>query len=974
VLYRSRLIVASAVFLTLSTGSQYCAGQQGSRPPSSAQENYLGIPPESTPLYPELKRAFLLSQAHRADEAAAGYRDVLEKAVTTGDKPAQALTHAGLSSIFQAKADYPAARLESAQALALLQALQNPRGVAQVEKDLGTIAYFMGDLKIAQQYLQQALLGFEGMGMLREQAATLRVLDMAGAPDGEKLLQHALAIAQQLGDKPMEAALLQNFGDGLFTRGQFDAAQEKYTEAALIYQQAGNELGLAYVLTSEGRLQRAHGHPEKAIPLYQQALAFQEKAGDRFGVIQSTNAMAVAYQALDNAEKAIQVYTQALAMAKATGSKRIIDFELGNLAASYNSVGKYQEAIPILEEMLRGDTGHADYRYSSLGIAYFNLGQYQQAVKALTKAIDLSRQAENWDVLPEALITRAQVEEKLGNESGALADAEESLRVIERVREHTVPTDSLKRGFSETNQSTFGIYAGLLEHAHQPERALEVAEEARSRAFLDLMATRDLQTKTAAPLQVALPREPQEQLLAQSSDKANAAPGSQGTVFRGDSSEAAALRNRWNSPDPELRSLVSVPAFSLAQVQATARRLNSTILSYWVTSDETYIWVVPPQGATHSAVANTSWKRLEELIAGLGPGSPEPDTKKNEARFQAPQVRVQRHASASISKESAVASQVRARGGSVLTAKPNHCKKWHELYSLLIEPVETWLPSKPASLLTIEPYGPLLRLPFAALTDRQGRYLLERFSLHYTPAVSLLQFTQRKKEETQHISAHYLLVADPSGMLNVRGESTLPALPGSRREVAAVARLLPAGAVTLLEGRQAVEGEVSKLAGQNTVIHLATHGIIRDDQPFASYLALGANRNHPEENGRLTAQEIYGLDLHADLVFLSACRSGTGKVSGDGLVGLTRAFWYAGTASVIASLWDVADEPTSRLVANFYRLWLQGNDKSRALRLAQLRLLRQLRAGQVIVPTSAGNVALPEDPMFWAGFVLQGEP
>src|SRR5262249_11151018 len=364
-----------------------------------------------------------------------------------------------------------------------------------------------------------------------------------------------------------------------------------------------------------------------------------------------------------------------------------------------------------------------------------------------------------WDVLPEALITRAQVEEKLGDENGALADAEESLHVIERVREHTVPMDSMKRGFSENNQDVFGTYAGLLEHAHEPERALEVAEEARSRAFLDLLATRDLQTKSVAPPQVASQRGPQDQVQAQSGDKAKAATGSlQGTIFRGASSEAAALQNRWNSPDPALSSQLSVPAFSLVQVQATARRLNSTILSYWVTPDETYIWVVPPQGPTHSAVTNASWKRLEELIAGLGPGSSAPDKKESEARLQAPQVPVQRHASAS--KELALVSEVRARGGSVLTPKPNHCKKWQQLYSLLIEPVEKWLPSEPGSLLTIEPYGPLLRLPFAALTDRQGRYLLQRFSLHYTPAVSLLQFAQRKKAEAQRISAHYLLVAD----------------------------------------------------------------------------------------------------------------------------------------------------------------------------------------------------------------------
>jgi CHAT domain-containing protein len=265
-------------------------------------------------------------------------------------------------------------------------------------------------------------------------------------------------------------------------------------------------------------------------------------------------------------------------------------------------------------------------------------------------------------------------------------------------------------------------------------------------------------------------------------------------------------------------------------------------------------------------------------------------------------------------------------------------------------------------------------LPFAALTDAHGRYLLERFSLHYTPAVSLLRFTEKKEREAQPVSAHYLLVADPAGMPRDPDQNTLPSLPGSRREVAAVARLLPSNQVTILEGRKAVEGQVSILAGQNTVIHFATHGIIRDDRPFDSYLALGANPADAKQDGRLTAEKIYAMDLHADLVFLSACRSGQGKVSGDGIVGLTRAFWYAGTPSVIASLWDVADEPTYRLVASFYRARLDGDDKSRALRTAQLRLLHQLRAGTVTVHTAAGEFVLPEDPMFWAGFVLQGEP
>jgi CHAT domain-containing protein len=92
------------------------------------------------------------------------------------------------------------------------------------------------------------------------------------------------------------------------------------------------------------------------------------------------------------------------------------------------------------------------------------------------------------------------------------------------------------------------------------------------------------------------------------------------------------------------------------------------------------------------------------------------------------------------------------------------------------------------------------------------------------------------------------------------------------------------------------------------------------------------------------------------------------------MAGLTRAFFYGGAPSVMATLWDVADEPTSRLVSNFYSTLQRDHDKSRALRTAQLRLMRALRAGRVQVNTLVGPMTLPEDPVFWAGFVLQGEP
>ena len=127
-------------------------------------------------------------------------------------------------------------------------------------------------------------------------------------------------------------------------------------------------------------------------------------------------------------------------------------------------------------------------------------------------------------------------------------------------------------------------------------------------------------------------------------------------------------------------------------------------------------------------------------------------------------------------------------------------------------------------------------------------------------------------------------------------------------------------------------------------------------------------------DGLLTAREIYELNLDADLVVLSACRSAGGRVRGDGIATFARAFIYAGTPSLIASVWDVADQPANRLLPDFYRTWLGGASKARALRGAQLRLLRELRAGTLQVDTPLGTIRLPEHPVFWAGFALFGEP
>jgi CHAT domain-containing protein len=298
---------------------------------------------------------------------------------------------------------------------------------------------------------------------------------------------------------------------------------------------------------------------------------------------------------------------------------------------------------------------------------------------------------------------------------------------------------------------------------------------------------------------------------------------------------------------------------------------------------------------------------------------------------------------------------------------------WRALYDLLIQPIRSALPKAPGALLTIVPQGPLLNLSFAALQSAQGRYLLEDYALHYAPAGAVLQYTAPKKRPDAR-TGPMLLVSDPTLPKLTRLDRQLPRLPGARNEAAQIGRLVPASRLTVLQDGSATEARARDLMSGKAVLHFATHAIVSDDDPFGSFLALGPSAGSGSSDGLLTSQEVYGLDLNADLVVLSACRSAGGSVTGDGISAFARAFIYAGTASLVASLWDVADEPTNRLLPDFYRSWLRGDSKSRALRGAQLRLLRDLRAGRVTINTPAGVVSIPEHPVFWAGFALFGEP
>jgi CHAT domain-containing protein len=251
-----------------------------------------------------------------------------------------------------------------------------------------------------------------------------------------------------------------------------------------------------------------------------------------------------------------------------------------------------------------------------------------------------------------------------------------------------------------------------------------------------------------------------------------------------------------------------------------------------------------------------------------------------------------------------------------------------------------------------------------------GHCLEERFRTHTVPSVGLLAFTHHNAEAAANLPPHSLFIANPTHFPPAADGRALPPLPASAAEVDAISHQLPAGQVTSLEGHNANTAQLLDNLPHATVLHFATHAVLNEAKPYDSFLALDAT----DHNGKLSIADIYALHLNTRLVVLSACRTGLGKISGDGVDGMSRAFFYAGSASVLTTLGDIADRPAAIIMPRFYAALQQGKSPSEALRSAQLSMLADLRAGRITVETLAGPRKLPPSPAYWAAFSLAGEP
>ncbi|WP_287360874.1 CHAT domain-containing protein [Moorena sp. SIO3B2] len=308
---------------------------------------------------------------------------------------------------------------------------------------------------------------------------------------------------------------------------------------------------------------------------------------------------------------------------------------------------------------------------------------------------------------------------------------------------------------------------------------------------------------------------------------------------------------------------------------------------------------------------------------------------------------------------------VRGRGNQNAASppNPNNSNPLQQLYQLLITPIVDLLPESESDRVIFIPHKELFLVPFAALQDDDGNYLIENHTILTAPSIQSLSFTRKHWDRVKDSNGTPLIVGNPT-MPTIkigREQEQLKSLSGAETEALRIAELLN---TTALIGPKATESTIVEKMANASVIHLATHGLV-DGIYYRGAIALAPEE--PDHDGFLTSREILSRYtesekslLKAKLVVLSACDTGRGEIKGEGVVGLSRSLIAAGVPSLVVSLWQVPDDDTAKLMREFYNnIYTHKFDKAKAMREAMLSMLND----------PDGN----PDPKAWAAFTVIGE-
>ncbi|MGB2715264.1 MAG: CHAT domain-containing protein [Vicinamibacterales bacterium] len=701
--------------------------------------------------------------------------------------------------------------------------------------------------------------------------------------------------------------LLNEIGISYKNLGEYDTALDYYRRGLAAQIDNGDRYGQAVTLHNTAVVYGLLGEDERALDHYQRSLVIARDINERRGQSVLLGNLGELVMKRGDLTRAFDYFQQQLKLTRELGNRNEQALALLNLGHVYAARGELARARQSYEEArgIQRDIG-AKAREASTLIALADLdvreGANGRGVQRAENALALATETEAPELGWRARLTLARAVRRSGQTDTAIAHLEAAAKIVNDLRA-SVSSDAGKIGFGEGRRQVFQELADSLLSAGRPAEALQAAEAGRARALADLLEQRQTLGRRRAAESLETMQAAREELQA-----ARSAGASRSDELRraGDSLDSSV--NRLREQDPELASLVTAESPGVQEILDIAKRSQAVILEFMVTERAVLAWTVSGTEGIHATALEVDAKQLEAQVAEtrklIDPLNTQP-TKLNE-----------------------------------------HLRR---LYTWLIAPVEGRLPKSSAVPLIIIPDGAVALVPFAALRNASGAPLVARYALATAPSISVYRYTPEKLRAATSASAA-LVIADPT----VPAEAKLAALPGARNEGQMVVRRLGPQSAMLLSGTRASEAAIKRTAANQRVLHFATHGLVSAERPLSSSVVLAPGEG---DDGYLRAAEVFGLELSADLVVLSGCSTGLGRISGDGIVGLTRAFMYAGTPRVLVSYWDVNDRSTAYLMDRFYAARNAGESPAGALRTAQLATRR-----------------LYPNPFDWAAFVLVGEP
>lgn len=876
------------------------------------------------------------------------------------------------------------------RALTIRQAINDRVGLANSFMALGRI-YEVSDTRKAIEYFQQSLpLKIEledrlGELIVRNNMANSYV-NLGDIPTGLAYYEQALTITRRMGNQQDEAMLLNNTGQLHVRIGDLQKGLASYQAALPLAEATKDVMGVSYILSNIGQVYDQLEEYPIAEDYYQRAIQLGEQNGDRSLVMGARFNLASILYRQKSYEKAAAVCEQVLKSAQELKHRYLEISSLRQLGKIRAALGEqpaaleyYQKSLSLAQTAgLRSLEATALQEMGRVSEAQTALGYFQQAL-LIYRAIQ-NRSAEAIVLIDIAQIEAAQRQYDQAREHG-----EAAIRIVESQR-GTLLSQELRTAFTSGSKGIYDFQTALLMKLHtlhpsqgHAAEAFFLSEQARARSLLDVLHEARAEVRfTGDPALQARERQLQQQL----NDKAKQV--TQALSNKASAARAAALEKELNTiltdwqtvraqirqSSPRYAALTQPQPLRLAEVQQLLDD-DTLLLEYALGKERSFLW----------AVSRTGLKSYE-----LPP------------RAEIEALARRAYELFTRSSERLVKSQAQTVAA--------------ELGRMVLGPVAQQLAGK---RLLIVSDGALQYIPFAALpapviggrslvvgektnqppTTSHQPPLIVNHEIVSLPSASVLPLL-REESAARKASKSLAVIADPvfqagdqrlqavarkegtaanllasntrsAGNLLTRsatetGTLDFARLPYTRQEAEAIYALTPAqSSFKALDFQASRNVALGAGLAHYRVLHFATHGLLNSQHPELSGLVLSlVDEKGQPQDGFLRLHDIYNLNLNAELVVLSACRTALGKeINGEGLLGLTRGFMYAGAKSVIASVWDVKDEATAELMKRFYQNLLQKKQRPAAA----------LRAAQISVWQEARWAA----PYFWAGFTMQGE-